>query len=756
MFSIQFSKLYFLVEEMQLALLLATHAPDDFAGRTLARHILVRTRDFIAIARELRKPLREAGHATADFHSAKEALGQNFREYFQAMRDKLGAHVQDFDFGKRIEQWNDIEVSKLAFFVDGAREIYTGLAGVNPSGYIPWHNAPELNDARLLELLGAHARSKEHETGVELGADPLALTRGNASALLNTNPIHARAGQIVLIRRWIDIQTSLSVRLAAYPRIVRILKARVITDIVSLCDCLVTRTVSPGAPQEMKGLDALLTENGHSAVPVTDFVQATNFGVELEALRDIRNVVGAHLDSVRPLEELIALLEAADIEQVLLFYSMVWKAFEKLCFSLIFLRLYIADGERIHGVHMGRAETVPFSDRPTNAISRPTAPRLNDIDAYHENLRRWLDGDETQRSDGRQFFWQAFQGSEVTETIEEVEIVRSGSRMTQSEFRKAHEFVESMLRSELSDGDYAGVIDLILSCRNGWPYPLAELLVRHGRSVSGWKERLICQALGEIGSSPHDSADLYLRAHLRSPRWETGFAAATALFKTYVKSEGLHRVNNRGSSIVAYDEFVVPLTARLTPEATLIQQLAFASILSHPDSLSQAFNSDYVLLQAEIEQRCQLHLRAATRGEKLVLLRQLIQTHDYVGVCALIATELDDGANDMLRDVLLECCRHGWIKCARGDQAIRHLAMCFHLSGDNPTSLSIARGLALRNPDQVRPQLLVAQIMAAIPGSEAETAETIALIRRMYRLGQEEEAALAWIEQELSKRTTPR
>jgi len=40
----------------------------------------------------------------------------------------LGAHVQDFDFGKRIELWNEIEIIKVGYFVDGARELYSGLA----------------------------------------------------------------------------------------------------------------------------------------------------------------------------------------------------------------------------------------------------------------------------------------------------------------------------------------------------------------------------------------------------------------------------------------------------------------------------------------------------------------------------------------------------------------------------------------------------------------------------------------------------
>ena len=52
----------------------------------------------------------------------------------------------------------------------------------------------------------------------------------------------------------------------AFPRIARTFKARIITDIVSFCDCLVTRPVSATAPQAIAGLDKLIAANGESAL----------------------------------------------------------------------------------------------------------------------------------------------------------------------------------------------------------------------------------------------------------------------------------------------------------------------------------------------------------------------------------------------------------------------------------------------------------------------------------------------------------
>ena len=124
----QIDKLRFIVEEMQVAFHVANNIADSFSARTIARHILIRAENFIAISQRLRRPLREAGFETRALHASNKAYGDAFQEYFSVARHKLGAHVQDFDFGKRIELWNDIAVVKLSYFVDGACEIYEGLS----------------------------------------------------------------------------------------------------------------------------------------------------------------------------------------------------------------------------------------------------------------------------------------------------------------------------------------------------------------------------------------------------------------------------------------------------------------------------------------------------------------------------------------------------------------------------------------------------------------------------------------------------
>ena len=751
-------KLKFIAEEMHIAFHLATHAPTPFEARTFARHILIRAENFIEHARGLKKPLNIAGYDTRGFHKIKEAYAANFVEYFQVSRDRLGAHVQDVDFVKRIELWNDIEIIKIDFFVDGAKEIYQSLAAMHLPAYIPFTDPPELTDPVLKNELQAFQRLNSNGHWIEFGTDSLAMTRENTSAGLNMTPVHSRAAQLALIRRWIQMQHSLLDKLVAHSRIARMLKARIITDIVSFCDCLVTRSVIAGKPQEMDGLDKLISENGQSSAPINDFVVASNFHAELQLARTIRDKIGAHLeiDDLFTISSLVTDLNSYDLKNGLLFYGLVERTFIKTCLCIIYLRMYAADGQRMYGVtNAGNMASTPYSGNTTTSqIMPPSMPPLNDEDAYHQYLRQWLDGDDFQRGGARYFFWEAFSASESVEQIDEIETIAGGYRNSRNEFWKAHHFFSSILTNELSDSDFNGVLKLILSCRNGWPYQLAELLVRYGLTTTELRQWQICGALGEIASLPHTSVTKFLDAHTKSDKLGLRFQATLALFKIFVKSEGLYRVNNKAKKIADYGVYVTSLLASMNEPELILCLIAFASILSGPSigSLSQPFADNYAMLQAHIETLCIPYLKNDANLSKSTTLKQLINTNDYVGVCVLLAIDLQHDDQKQLCEALLDACCNGEISIAAHDQATRHLAMCFLLKKEYGRALEIANEIATRNPDLVAAQILAAQIMAETVGLEDEAAHKIADLRRTYKMGADNEATLVAAELEIAQR----
>jgi hypothetical protein len=418
--------------------------------------------------------------------------------------------------------------------------------------------------------------------------------------------------------------------------------------------------------------------------------------------------------------------------------------------------MYAADGRRLYGVSMSHTGAVPYGDNSiTSPPARPaTPPPINEEEAYRKNLRRWLDGDTDQKGDARQFFRHAFASSAVVETIEEVESVGGGTRFWQHEFRKAHQFLSSALSDGLSDFDFKGVLELILSCRSGSPYPLAEILVRHGRNASVFRQSLICYALGEIASAPHGSVTDFLESRGHSPIWPIRLQAALARFKTFVKAEGLYRINHEGQSTVDYDAVVGSLITPMSKSGRLICLLAFASILSGPDvgSLARPFQSNYAALQTQIEGLCLAFLKDDAKRSKATTLKQLIQTNDYVGVCVLVALDLDGGDQHPLHAALMDNCCNGSIVAAGHDQASRHLAMCFLLKKEHRKAFEIAEAVAARNPDWVDAQILVAQILGDTPGAEEEAAQKVAIIRRAYKMTPEGEARLAAAEAEIANR----
>lgn len=753
-------KLRFIVEEMQIALHLATNLTDAFFARTIARHILVRVENFIEHARGLRRPLRDAGYDTNAFHTAKEAYVAQFDEYFKLARHRLGAHVQDFDFGKRIELWNDIEIVKLSYFVDGAREIYEGLATLAVPGTVPYAAPAELSDPDILGILRQLQRSLDARTWVEMGTDALAMTRGNTTASLNTSRVHARAAQLALIRRWIALQLDIRQRLIAHPAIARLFKARLITDIVSFCDCLVTRPVMPGALQAMDGLDNLVRAQAESSAPIDDFVAASHFATEVAAARALRDKIGAHLeiDTAKPLAALLADLDAFDLETALGFYQRVTAAFNKLCVGILFLRLYAADGSRLYGVTMGSSSAAkPFAGAaaPSHADS-PQLPPINDDEAYRTNLTRWLDGDENQKGTARDLFWKAFMGSDIVEPIGETESVGSGQRYHAHELRKAHQFLLDALNNGLSDVDFRGVLDLILSCRNGYPYPLAEVLVRYGQTASVFRQYLICNALGEIASAPHQSVSDFLGARSLSPTWAIRLEAVTARYKSYVKNEGLSRANHQDQTQADHDKLVASFTDTMTPDQRLVCLLALASVHTGPLAgvFTKPFSSNYTAVQAEIEKLLLPLLNDDAAQAKAAMLKRLLQTHDYVGVCVHIALNLDGGESHPLFPALIDSCCNGTIIAASNNQASRHLAMCFLLKKEHRFGLQVAEPLAARNPDWTEAQILVAQILGEIVGAETDACERVSSIRNAYKLSAAQEVLLAAVEAEVQGRRT--
>ncbi len=147
------------------------------------------------------------------------------------------------------------------------------------------------------------------------------------------------------------------------------MKARLLTDIVSFTDCLVTRSTTLSAPQAMTGLDDLIRAGGKSAGHIEDFLLSFDLDTFMATLRPIRNQMGGHLDTDTAIgvSDLVDQLDAYPAAGALAFQDRKEAAFRKACQGVLWLADYAADGMRIRDVTglAPRPPRTPYDpDRP--------------------------------------------------------------------------------------------------------------------------------------------------------------------------------------------------------------------------------------------------------------------------------------------------------------------------------------------------------------------------------------------------------
>jgi hypothetical protein len=214
--------------------------------------------------------------------------------------------------------------------------------------------------------------------------------------------------------------------------------------------------------------------------------------------------------------------------------------------------------------------------------------------------------------------------SGTAEDITEEEALGGGTRFYRHHLRTAHQFMIDALGSGQLDGLLAEALELLLSCRSGDPYPLAEILIRWDGPTAQRNERAICHCLGEIAHWPHQRVKDYQLERARGALdWNVRFNALLALFKIFVRSEGPNRINNRRVAM-SYAADIEPLLADLPDIRKLLCTIAFASqfcghAFAHYLQPPRPLTDDYKALQMAIETICDMYARARVMGFYIIL-----------------------------------------------------------------------------------------------------------------------------------------
>lgn len=378
-------KLRFLAQEIELIALITTAQPTDYRRRAMARRVLVRVKDFANHVAQLPKPLKAAGLNAAELKDRKEVYALSFAEYYQKQRDRMSAHVQDLDLVERLELWTDIEITKLKYFVDGAKELYVeSLGAVGASDYQPFASFPEVSDPAFASVLAGHAASVPASQGVTLDVGSFAASNPNTVTIIDGTPLQQRAAQLVTLQHWMEFGAALHQKVISWPNAERVVRAQLLTDAVSYADCLVTR-VDAGPAQKMTGLDDLLRQEGGNASALDDLLRVFRFQEKLKQLRAVRNVVGGHLDDDEnvSLTDLLKQLDSAPVREILRFYTKLHAAFALTCRRTFFMRQYLQSGVVLSGVvaaHGAQEYVRPFDPAAPARTVQPPAVRIGVTD----------------------------------------------------------------------------------------------------------------------------------------------------------------------------------------------------------------------------------------------------------------------------------------------------------------------------------------------------------------------------------------
>ena len=600
----------------------------------------------------------------------------------------------------------------------------------------------------------AHAAGSD-PLRVARGRDPLALTRPNTTAMLNTSPVHARAGQIALVHRWTKIGLDQLDRFAAFPDVVRLLRARLVTDVVSGCDCLITRQLQAGAPQEMDGLDALLAAQNISPNPILDFAASFDIDRAVAPLRQVRDKVGAHLeiDEGVDLSSLVQLLDGIDYPRLIDFRASLRRAFEKACRSVLFLRGYQADGQTLSGA-LGVARPSGIAFDPTGGGGRitPSMDLFVDTDeAFAGKLEDWLGGGD-HRGAARSFFYTACTASAAVESYLEVEAFPGGgSRTTPREFRRVHQFLLDRLMQEKDPDRLRDIFELICALSSGYPDLLTEMLMRFTREPASWTSAVaIAYCLGETANWWRTDVRMYLTGLMISPEVMCSVNARVALFKIFISTECIKRINSPKAATRPFSEISM-LTQDLRDEAQLVMLVILASQFcnSRFGIYEKAFESEYCEMRSQVVALVAKLAPPKASARAADMVRKLVKVHDYAGISAYLLDEFTGTPTERVGHDLVHFTCSGVIVVATYDFAQRNLCCCFQRLGRNDLALDIAADLATRNPDDIGAQLLRLQIMTCLPEQKANAKQAIDDLKSSYRLDADQLEVLGQIEVEL-------
>ena len=532
----------------------------DFFARVISRKIIVRIDDFIDITRRYNNSAVTDSVLKRNLKIKLNELDTQFESRLRLQRHKFSAHVQDLEFGLRVNSWTDITHENIIYFHDKIIEIYNLLE--NQPDLLPIQANNLAVSPQELKKIQQLVKEKDIESNPMFATDILAMTRFNSGAMIPCDPIQDKVLTLNSIVIILDFEIELYKCLNS-TQYKLLLQTLIINDIVSFIDNIIT----PNYINET-GLDALL-ENRDI---LDSFLNSFNLNV-LNNIRTIRNKLGAHIDREDPFEYIISLIENHDFDNTISIYKNFLNIFYKICNDTFHLKHLTLPPMKMYGVlevsHQPEKTFFENSTIQTNFIQQ----NINDISLYKEYLNKLFQTNEDYE-DIRHFFYDALAHSEIVETI-----FFDNKNL---EIKKAHKFFLTRLQGNIISDRKRLILKLLNDCSNGYPTQLVYILVatyKANKLTDLQKEYIV--HLGDISHRHSQSVMAMLTDFLNTKNINIEYFSLLSLLKIDIKNRGIDSVNKKLQIIE--NEYSIIIKKRLSNYKPLFK--IFVSILLSAEML---------------------------------------------------------------------------------------------------------------------------------------------------------------------------
>lgn len=519
-------KIHFCVTQIIRIKKLIETIESDFFARVISRKVIVRIDDFIDIGRRYNNSSVTDGILKRNLKTKLNKLNTEFETRLKLQRHKFSAHVQDLEFGLRVDSWANISHNNIIFFHDKIIEIYELLE--NQPDYITISTNDLILSQKEINDIQALVKDKDIESSPMISTDILAITRFNSGAMIPCHPIQDKVltlNSIVIILDF-EIELYKCIENIDYKYLLQTL---IINDIISFIDNIITPDYIDDT-----GLDELLEDRAI----LDKFLDTFNLDTLID-IRTIRNKLGAHVDRTDTFEDLIRLIENHDFKNTLSIYKNFLNIFYKICNDTFYLKGLTLPPTKMQGV-------LEVSNKPEKTFFENVQidttfikKDINDVELYKEYLNKLFIGISNDKyEDIRHYFYDAFAHSEV------FKIVAFDNKKL--ELKKAHEFFISQLKSSISPDKKRLILKLLSDCSNGYPEQLVYILTSTyniNKLTNLTKEYIV--HLGDISHKHSNSAMLMLIGFLNSKDINIEYFTMLSLLKIDIKSRGIDCVNKK-------------------------------------------------------------------------------------------------------------------------------------------------------------------------------------------------------------------